>query len=334
MRESGVKPKRDGFAASAARGYSLYPMQRLTLEGGIPENLKGSIVALGNFDGFHLGHQAVVGRAIQRGFHERRPVIVATFDPHPVAFFKKDAPPFRLTTLDQRERLFAHAGADGMLVFNFDKALAITSAEDFVGEVLAKHIGAAGVVTGDDFTFGRARKGDVEALRELGAEHGIASEAVAPVLDGTRISSGRIREALIDGDTATATHLLSRDFAIEGVVQRGDQRGRELGYPTANLRLGDYQRPKYGIYAVRVTLDDESEVPGVASLGVRPTFDPPQELLEAHLFGFEGDLYGRKIEVALHAFIREEKKFDDVEALRAHMREDETAARKLLAVES
>ena len=145
-------------------------MQRLTLDGGIPADLKGSIVALGNFDGFHLGHQAVVGRAIQRGFHERRPVIVATFDPHPVKFFKPDVPPFRLTTLDQRQTLFAHAGADAMLVIAFDKALAVTSAEDFVGEVLAKQIGAAGVVTGEDFTFGRGRKGDVAALRELGAD--------------------------------------------------------------------------------------------------------------------------------------------------------------------
>lgn len=309
-------------------------MQRLTLAGGIPENLKGSIVALGNFDGFHLGHQAVVGRAVGRGFHERRPVIVATFDPHPVRFFKPDAPPFRLTSLDQRERLFARAGADAMLVFQFDKALATTSAEDFVREVLARQIGAAGVVTGDDFSFGRGRKGNVELLCELGAAAGIAAEAVAPVLvDGTRVSSGRIREALEAGDTGTATHFLSRDYAIEGVVQRGDARGRELGYATANLGLGDYQRAKYGIYAVRVRLDDDSEYPGVANLGVRPTFEPRRELLEAHLFGFDGDLYGRRIEVALHAFIREEKKFDDVEALAAHMREDEAQARTLLALE-
>ena len=308
-------------------------MQRLTLDSGIPADLKGSIVALGNFDGFHLGHQAVVGRAIQRGFHERRPVIVATFDPHPVSFFKAGVPPFRLTTLDQRLALFAHAGADSMLVFRFDKALAVTSAEDFVSDVLARQIGAAGVVTGDDFTFGRGRKGDVAALRELGAKSGIAAEAVAPVVLGdVRISSGRVREALSDGDTATATRLLSRDFAVEAVVQPGDRRGRELGYPTANLSLSDYQRPKYGVYAVRVTLDDGSEHPGVASLGVRPTFEPPRELLEAHLFGFDGDLYGRKLEVALHAFIREERKFEDVEALVAQMREDEAAARGLLAI--
>ena len=308
-------------------------MQRLTLDGGIPENLKGSIVALGNFDGFHLGHQADVGRAVQRGFHERRPVIVATFEPHPVRFFKPDVAPFRLTTLDQREHLFAHAGADAMLVFHFDKALAVTSSEDFVSEVLARQISAVGVVTGDDFTFGRGRKGDVPLLRQLGEQNGVVAEAVSPVLlDGVRISSGRIREALEAGDTGTATHLLSRDYAIEGTVQRGDRRGRELGYPTANLELGDYQRPKYGIYAVRVTLDDGSEYPGVASLGIRPTFEPPRELLEAHLFGFDGDLYGRKIEIGLHGFIREEKKFDGVEPLIAHMREDEAEARHLLGI--
>lgn len=309
-------------------------MQRLTLDGGIPENLKGSIVALGNFDGFHLGHQAVVGRAVQRAFHERRPAIIATFDPHPVSYFKPDVSPFRLTTLDQRERLFAHAGADAMLVFEFNDKLRETSAEEFVSWLLAGKIGAAGVVTGDDFSFGKGRSGNVETLKSLGGYSGIIAETVAPILvDGVRVSSGKVREALIAGQIAHATHLLSRDFAIGGVVQRGDQRGRELGYPTANLALADYQRPKYGIYAVRVTLEDGSEYPGVASLGVRPTFDPPQELLEAHLFGFDGDLYRRKVEVALHAYIREEKKFDGIEPLIAHMREDAAQARHLLALE-
>ena len=306
-------------------------MERLTLAGGIPDHLKGSIVALGNFDGFHLGHQAVVSRAVARAFHERRPVIVATFDPHPVKFFKPDVPPFRLTSLDQREALFAHAGADAMLLFEFNEGLRSTSAEDFVGKLLAGTIAAAGVVTGDDFGFGKGRAGNVEVLRTLGAELGLVAEAVAPVIiDGERVSSGRIREALKAGDTGTSTHLLTRDFAIEGVVQRGDARGRELGYPTANLNLGDYQRPRYGIYAVRVTLEDGTEHPGVASLGVRPTFDPPQELLEAHLFDFDGDLYGQRIEVALHAFIRDERKFDSVDALVAEMRNDEAEARRLL----
>jgi riboflavin kinase/FMN adenylyltransferase len=308
-------------------------MQRVTIDD-VPDDLKGSIVALGNFDGFHLGHQAVVGRAVQRGFHERRKVIVATFEPHPVRYFKPDLPPFRLTTLDQREELFAHAGADAMLVFEFGEKLRETSAEEFVSWLLAGKIGAAGVVTGDDFSFGKGRTGNVETLRTLGAHSGIIAEAVAPVLvDGERVSSGRIRDSLKGGDIGHATHLLSRDFAIEDIVQKGDQRGRQLGYPTANLVLGDYLRPKYGIYAVRVTLDDGSEHPGVASLGVRPTFTPPQELLEAHLFNFDGDLYGRKIEVALHAFIREELKFDGIEPLIAHMKDDEAKARHLLALD-
>jgi riboflavin kinase/FMN adenylyltransferase len=308
-------------------------MQRLTLDGGIPDSLKGSIVALGNFDGFHLGHQAVVGRAVQRGFHERRPVIVATFDPHPVRYFKPKLPPFRLTSLDQRERLFAHAGADAMLVFEFGPKLAAMDANEFIAEVLAKQIGAAGVVTGDDFTFGKGRTGDIQLLKSLGEQHGVVAEAVPQVLvEGVRVSSGRIREALIAGDSGTATRLLSRDYAIEGMVQNGDARGRELGYPTANLVLGDYQRPRYGIYAVRVTLDDGSEHPGVANLGVRPTFDPPQELLETHLLDYSGDLYGRRMEVALHAFIRPEQKFESIDALVAEMRRDEAAARKLLAL--
>ena len=307
-------------------------MQRLFHDQPMPQELRGAIVALGNFDAFHLGHQAVVGRAVQRGAHERRPVIVATFDPHPVRHFRPDTPPFRLTTLGQRERMFAHAGADAMLVFRFGAELASTTAEDFVSVLLAKHLGAAGVVTGEDFTFGKGRGGNVRVLRELGAQHGIEAEAVAPVLlDGERISSGRARDALQAGDPEGATRLLSRPFAIQGEVIHGDKRGRALGWPTANLELGNYLRPKYGIYAVRVHLDDDSEYAGVASLGVRPTFDPPRELLEAVLFDYDGDLYGRTIEVALHHYLRPELKFDGVEPLKAQMDADAAEARRLLA---
>ena len=306
-------------------------MQRLFHNQPIPDALRGAIIALGNFDGFHLGHQAVVGRAVQRGAHERRPVIVATFDPHPVRHFKPDAPPFRLTTLDQRQRLFAQAGADAMLVFSFGAELASTTAEDFVAGILADRFGAAGVVTGEDFTFGKGRGGNAEVLRALGAANGIIAETVEAVLiQELRISSGRIREALQAGDPATATAMMTRPFAIEGTVIHGDKRGRELGWPTANLELGKYLRPKYGIYAVRVTLDDGSEHAGVASLGVRPTFDPPRELLEAVLFDFDGDLYGRRIEVALHAYLRPEMKFDSLEPLKAQMDKDAAEARKLL----
>ncbi|MEP7315277.1 MAG: bifunctional riboflavin kinase/FAD synthetase [Sphingomicrobium sp.] len=307
-------------------------MRRLTLDQPVPHEYRGAIVALGNFDGFHLGHQAVAGRAVQRAAHERRPAIVATFDPHPVRFFRPDVPPFRLTTLDQREELFAHAGADAMLVFAFDAAMAATSSEDFVGRILAEQIGAAGVVTGGDFTFGKGRSGDVDVLRTLGALLDIVTETVAPVLiDGVPVSSSRIRDALVAGDPGSATRLLTRNFAIRGEVVHGDKRGRELGWPTANLELGNYLRPAYGIYAVRVTLADGSEHDGVASLGVRPMFDPPKELLEAYLFDFNDDLYGQTIEVALLAFLRPEAKFDGLNALKAQMAQDEADARAILA---
>ncbi len=307
-------------------------MQRLTHDQPIPEALRGACLALGNFDGFHLGHQAVVGRAVARGAHERRPVIVATFDPHPVRHFKPDAAPFRLTTLDQRQRMFAAAGADAMLVFGFDAALAATSAEDFVAELLSRRIGASGVVTGEDFTFGARRGGNAAVLRELGRAHGIGAETVAPVsLDGEPVSSSRIRDALKGGDPGRATRLLTRPFAIEGVVVHGDKRGRELGWPTANVELGSYQRPAYGIYAVRVRTDDGAEHDGVANLGVRPMFDPPRELLETVLFDFDGDLYGRTIEVALHHYIRPEMKFDGLGALKAQMEQDAAEARRLLS---
>ena len=307
-------------------------MQRLTLDQPIPDAFRNAVVALGNFDGFHLGHQAVVGRAVQRGAHERRPVIVATFDPHPVRHFRPDAPPFRLTSLDQRQELFAHAGADAMFVFHFDGALAGTTAEDFVEKILGQQIGAAAVVTGEDFTFGKGRAGNATVLRELGKQHNIAAETVAPVsIAGERVSSGRIRELLQAADPGAATRLLTRPFAVEAEVEHGDGRGHDLGWPTANLRLGKYLRPAYGIYAVRVRLDDNSEHDGVASLGIRPMFDPPEELLEAHVFGFDGDLYGRTIEVMLHHYLRPEAKFEDIETLMSQMATDAEQARELLA---
>jgi len=305
-------------------------MTRLFHDQPIPEDLRGSIIALGNFDGFHLGHQAVVGRAVQRGAHERRPVIVATFDPHPVRHFKPDTPPFRLTTLDQREELFAHAGADAMLVFNFGAELASTTAEDFVSNLLASHLGAAGVVTGEDFTFGKGRGGNVEVLREIGASHGIVAETVGAVLlDGVRISSGRIREALQAGDPGAAIHQLTRQFAIRAEVIHGNKRGRDFGWPTANMKLGPYLRPAYGIYAVRVRLPDDREYDGVANFGLRPMFEP-EELLEAHLFDFDGDLYGQPIEVALHHYLRPEARFETHDELIAQIARDADEARNLL----
>ncbi|MFZ5745402.1 MAG: bifunctional riboflavin kinase/FAD synthetase [Pseudomonadota bacterium] len=305
---------------------------RLLATDPMPDPLRGAIIALGNFDGFHLGHQAVAGEAIAWAKAEGRPAIVATFDPHPVRFFKPDAAPFRLTTLDQRQELFAAAGADAMLVFAFDAELASTTAEDFMAKLLVERLGAAGVVTGEDFTFGKGRGGSIELLKTRGAELGLSSRAVGPVmLDGEVVSSSRIREALKTGDCETATRLLTRPFAIRGVVQHGDKVGRTIGFPTANLPLGNYLRPHYGIYAVSSQLADGTRLHGAANLGIRPSFDPPKELLEPHFFDWSGDLYGQEIEVAFHHFLRPEAKFDSLDALTQQMLVDCDQARKLLA---
>ena len=310
-------------------------MERLDGGSAVPARLRGGIVALGNFDGFHKGHQAVVGRAVARARSDGRPVLVATFDPHPMRYFRPDAPPFRLTSLEQRERLVRAAGADAMLVFRFDAAFAAVSAGDFVGDWLVRRIGAAGVVTGADFTFGKGRGGDVDQLKLMGQANRMSVDTVAPVCDEAGpISSTRIREALREGDPGAAARLLSRPFAIEGVVEHGDKRGRKLGWPTANIALGDYVRPRYGVYAVRGRLPRGRVLEGVASLGIRPMFEPVKELLEPHFFDFSGSLYGRRLEVELVSFLREEAVFDDVEALKAHIARDSDEARRRLAAAS
>ncbi len=307
-------------------------MQRLDGGSAIPPLLAGGVVALGNFDGFHLGHQAVVGRAVARAKAEGRPALVATFDPHPVRHFRPDTPPFRLTTLDQRERLFAAAGADARVVFRFDGDLAALTAKAFVTERLVGCLAVAGVVTGEDFTFGRAKGGDVRVLAEAGSAHGFSAETVGPVaLEGDAVSSSRIRDLLRAGDMRGAARLLTRPFAIEGVVQHGDKLGRTIGYPTANINMGKYLRPAYGIYAVRGRLEDGTVLPGAANLGVRPTFDPPKELLEPYFFDFSGELYGRCVEVELVEYIRPEAKFDGVDALVRQMDRDCARAREILS---
>jgi riboflavin kinase/FMN adenylyltransferase len=307
-------------------------MERLESGVPIPAHLRGSIMALGNFDGFHLGHQAVVGRAVARARAEGRPVIVATFDPHPMRLFRPDVPWFRLTTLDQRQALFARAGADAMLVFAFTRQLAALDPEHFV-ELLVEGMGVAGVVTGQDFTFGQGRSGTVETLAQLGAARGMSAEAVAAVTDagGEVVSSSRIRVALRSGDCATATRLLTRPFAIQGLVQHGDKLGRTIGFPTANIDLGHYLRPAYGIYAVRGLLPDGRVLDGAANLGVRPSFDPPKELLEPHFFDFAESLYDQRIEVQLIDYLRPEAKYEGLEALTAQIAKDCDAARQILA---
>ncbi len=306
-------------------------MQRLDGRVAVPDPFRGGIVALGNFDGFHLGHQAVVGRAVAQARALGRPALVATFDPHPVRHFKPDAAPFRLTTLDQRERLFTQAGAAAMVVFAFDAALAGLTAQEFVDERLVRNLGVAGVVTGADFTFGKGRGGNVAVLAALGEARGFACETVGAVMAGDEpVSSSRIRELLQAGDPAGAARLLTRPFAIAGVVQHGDKVGRSIGYPTANIALGSYLRPAYGIYAVRGHLPDGRVMNGAANIGIRPSFDPPKELLEVYFFDFDEDLYGQLIEVDLIAYLRPEAKFDSLDALTTQMDADCAAARAIL----
>jgi riboflavin kinase/FMN adenylyltransferase len=298
----------------------------------MPEPLRGAVIALGNFDGFHLGHQAVAGEAIRWAQAEGRPSIIATFDPHPVRHFRPDVPPFRLTTLEQRQELYLAAGATAMLVFHFDAELAGTSAEDFIRSILLERFGAHGVVTGGDFTFGKGAKGNVALLRTLGSELGLQSRVVEPVADdGEVVSSSRIRQALRDGDPQLAAQWLTRPFAIRGIVEHGDKRGRTIGYPTANLAIDSYLRPKYGIYAVTGRILATGQVlHGAANIGIRPQFEPPKELLEPYFFDFSGDLYGQEIEVAFHHFLRGEARFDSLDALIERMDKDCAEARQLL----
>jgi len=233
--------------------------------------------------------------------------------------------------MDQRQRLLAEAGVDAMLVFPFNAELAALSARGFAEERLVGFLGAGGVVTGGDFTFGKGREGDVSTLAALGAELGYSAETVAAVqLDGETVSSSRIREHLRKGRPRDAARLLTRPFAIEGIVQHGDQVGRTLGFPTANLSLANYLRPAYGIYAVRGRLADGRVLGGVASLGIRPTFEPPVELLEPFFFDFSGDLYGQVIEVQLIDYLRPEAKFDSLDALKLQIDLDAARAREIL----
>jgi riboflavin kinase / FMN adenylyltransferase len=298
----------------------------------VAEALRGAVIALGNFDGFHKGHQAVAGEAIKWAHEEGRPSIIATFDPHPVRHFKPDVPPFRLTTLEQRQELYLAAGATAMLVFHFDGELAGTSAEDFITEILIERFGAYGVVTGGDFSFGNRALGNVELLQTFGGQHGLKSRVVEAVENGGVISSSRVRDALRDGDPGLAAELLTRPFAIRGIVEHGDKNGRKLGYPTANIAIDTYLRPKYGVYAVTGTILSTGEtLKGAANIGIRPQFEPPKELLEPYFFDFSGDLYGQEIEVAFHHFLRGEAKFDSLDHLMVQMEKDCDEARRLLS---
>ena len=308
-------------------------MTRLSHRDPLPEALRGAVIALGNFDGFHRGHQHVAAEAVRWAKAEGRPAIIATFDPHPVRHFAPHIPHFRLTSLDQREELFTAAGADAMLVFAFGEELATMPAGSFICDLLGKQLGAGGVITGEDFSFGKGRDGNTQVLREVGATCAIEARAVGSIGEaGQVISSSRIRDALKAGDCALAATLLTRPFAVRGTVIHGDKRGRTIGYPTANIDMGDYLRPRYGIYAVTARiLATGQELQGAANIGIRPSFDPPKELLEPYFFDFDGDLYGQEIEVAFHHFLRPEAKFDGLDDLTEQMAKDCEQARELLA---
>lgn len=300
----------------------------------LPSSLRGAVVAMGNFDGVHAGHRHVIALARARAVERGAPCLVVTFEPHPRQVFRRDDPPFRLTPFRDKIAALASLGVDGALVLRFDRALAALTAEAFVDRVLIGALDVAGVVVGRDFCFGRERSGDVSFLAaRLGDRAEVIAVADLATPDGRRHSSTAIRQALIDGAPDRAAALLGRPFRVSGRVRRGDQRGRLLGFPTANMRLDGYIRPARGVYAVAVEVDGPGgpvAAKGVANLGNRPTVGGHEDRLETHLFDYAGDLYGRRLSVDLIAFIRPERKFDSLDALKAQIATDSLTARDLL----
>jgi riboflavin kinase/FMN adenylyltransferase len=293
----------------------------------MPDSWRGAVVAIGNFDGVHRGHQAVLHAARAEAEHRGAKCLMLTFEPHPRAFFS-GKPIFRLTPTPLKAALAAALGLDGTLVLSFDHVLAAMSAEDFTREVLLERLAIRVAVTGYDFQFGKARRGTPQFLAQRGVVHGFAVTIVGALLEsGEAVSSTRVRSALAAGDVATAADLLGWRFAVPGTIVRGDARGRELGYPTANMLLDPASELAHGIYAVRIALADGSLREGVASYGRRPTFGGGEPLLETFLFDYSGDLYGQPALVSFYGFIRPERRFDSVAALVARMDEDSIDAR-------
>jgi riboflavin kinase/FMN adenylyltransferase len=298
-----------------------------------PAPWKGGAVALGNFDGVHRGHQALLGQAAEHATALGAPLVVLTFEPHPRRFFVPDTGPFRLTLLAAKVRLLARHGVQAVLAQRFDAPFAALSADAFIDDVLLKGLGARHVVCGYDFTFGARRSGNVEQLREQGRRKGFGVTVLDPVMrEGEIYSSTSIREALRAGWASEAAELLGHSWEIEGTVELGDQRGRTIGFPTANVALGEHLRPRFGVYAVRVLVDGQWR-DAVANLGRRPTFGKLQENFEVHLFDFSGDLYGKTLRVALIDFIRPEMKFAGLDQLKAQIAADGQAARRLLGAQ-
>jgi riboflavin kinase/FMN adenylyltransferase len=289
-----------------------------------------AVIAIGNFDGVHKGHAALIAHARAVSDQAGLPLVVLTFEPHPRQYFRPDTPPFRLTSAFMKARRLQALGVDSVEVLAFDDAFAAISAQDFMDDILAARLQAAHIVVGADFHFGHNRTGSVDVLVADGRFH------VHPVrlemVDGAAISSTRIRAALQGADMGLAASMLGWEWVIEGEVVHGDKRGRTLGYPTANIPLGDTLCPAYGIYAVRVDVGDGLMRMGAASLGVRPMFEVKKPLLEVFLLDFTGDLYGRTLSVQLVQKLRDEMKFDDLDALKIQMAKDVVQTRAILSL--
>lgn len=291
----------------------------------------GSVVCIGAFDGVHRGHQALLARVRERADALDARAVAVSFEPIPREYFAGGAPMPRLDSVRGKIQHIAQSGMDTLLLLRFKAELAAMEAEAFVGQVLVARLGVRELWVGTDFRFGRARRGDVALLQQLGAQHGFETHVFDEFrLADERVRSSAIRTRLAAGDFETARHLLGRAFSIGGHVVHGQQLGRKLGYPTANIRLGRRTSPVSGIFAVRVHGVGAQPMPGVASLGVRPTVDGVEPLLEAHLFDFDGDLYGRRIEVEFVAKLRDEEKFSTIELMVEQIGRDAADARAAL----
>ena len=298
-----------------------------------PADAKGAVVALGNFDGVHLGHRALLLEAKRLAGEQNRPFAVLVFEPNPREFFRPKDEPFRLTPFRAKARLLSELGVDLLIVLTFDAQMASMSAQEFVLDVLVNELAVTHVVVGKDFRFGKGRSGDVAVLGYMGEMEGFGTTVFSPVFaDGdVKISSSDIRVALKAGKPDEAARLLGHWWRVEGHVAQGEKRGRTLGFPTANLKLEHTLLPAFGIYAIRAHLPDGLVFDGAASFGIRPTFALESPLLEVHLFGFSGDLYGALISVEFIAYLRPEKKFETVDALKAQITQDCDDAKRILA---
>jgi len=294
---------------------------------------KAAVLALGNFDGVHEGHQSLLNLALSEARASGLDSAVAVFDPHPRRFFAPDSPPFRLMSAPRRAATLARMGFDRLHVLPFDAAMAARSPESFVVDILKNLVCAKTIMVGRDFQFGKDRAGDFDALQCLCAENGMTAHAADLAQSGgEKISSSQIRCAIGEGRMADAAQLLGRPWTLDGIVELGDQRGRIIGFPTANVALGDCVRPAYGVYAVTAQIEGKDMVlSGVANMGVRPTVDGQTERLEVHLFDFDADIYGKTLCVSFHEHLRGEQKFDGLDALKAQIELDANRAKACLA---